>query len=520
MEFVRTPRTGKTYTQRLLVLIGDEPAPDPWPTPGRDPRAAAEPRLDAWLARIIGGPRRVRFAARLDNAPLLRSVTLEQLDLSALAAVLASRRPGQDGSTELEDRIRHAIVEALPTEARDRPLTLLDDPPPGGNADFVGLAAFRALAHWAYDLITTHRPAAASDLALPQDEVVDEPDADELRGRADGLATAYASARQQVDAAAAAAAPTGPELVDALWGAAAFGVDGAVPPPPTAAEPVIADLQARLRKVAATMAAAADAEATLGAGGGATDRPADHQVARIRALLGPQFPVLLRFTVRDPAQLRASRGARQTLCDGDDLAPSEWLRRMALVRAGVERFARVRGGSELVHGESGPRDLAVLQLPHTPGERWLALPYPTDADGQVAVPAAQLTVVAHTVGEVDLDAPLAGVFVDGWAETIPGREETTGLAFHHDAPGSRAPQTILLAVPPAVTDPAWSVSIILDTIMEAQALARIRGVGPDRLEWLGTLLPAVRLPDWASPDIPAASLKRLAARTAAPPGGG
>ena len=30
--------------------------------------------------------------------------------------------------------------------------------------------------------------------------------------------------------------------------------------------------------------------------------------------------------------------------------------------------------------------------------------------------------------------------VTRWAEIIPGREETTGLAFHHDAPGARAPQ--------------------------------------------------------------------------------
>ena len=135
-----------------------------------------------------------------------------------------------------------------------------------------------------------------------------------------------------------------------------------------------------------------------------------------------------------------------------------------------------------------------------------------------AVPQAQLAVVAHCSGTVDFATPLAGLFVDGWAETIPGREETTGLAFHHDAPGARAPQAVLIAVPPAATDPTWSVDTILDTLVEAYELARIRGVGPDRLEWLGTLLPASRLPDSVSPDIPAVSLKKLAERTAATPG--
>ena len=73
-----------------------------------------------------------------------------------------------------------------------------------------------------------------------------------------------------------------------------------------------------------------------------------------------------------------------------------------------------------------------------------------------------------------------------------------------------APVYIVLAVPPAVTDPTWSVATLLDTLTEAQQLARIRGVGPDRLEWLGTMLPAVVLPDPASPDAPAVPLKRLA----------
>ena len=58
-----------------------------------------------------------------------------------------------------------------------------------------------------------------------------------------------------------------------------------------------------------------------------------------------------------------------------------------------------------------------------------------------------------------------------------------------------------------MTDPTWSVETLLDTLTEAQQLARIRGVGPDRLEWLGTMLPAVVLPDPASPDAPAVPLK-------------
>ena len=491
VEFVRTPRTGKSYSQRLLVLIGDDSYPPSWPAPVRDPRSQAEPRLNAWLARILGDPRRIRFTAAVagESEPLV--LRFEELGLSPLSAVLASQAPGRDEPSELEERLRQAFLAArLPSSVAA--VTLLPEPPPG-DPRFVGLGAFRALTRWAHTLVTTHRPAAAGDLALPQDEVGDRFDQAELGRRADAVTEAYATGRARVDAAVAAASPTAQSLTDALWSAADLGVDGSVPRAMTDDGPATLDaLLAQARSVAETMATASTRAGDVD---GATNR--------LKALLGQAFPVLPRFTAADPEPLRKSSAARATLCAGDDLAPGAWLRRMGLVREGVERFARVRGAAELVHSDVVPRDLAVLQLPHSTSDRWLALPFDR-------VPAGQLAVVAHTSGTVDFAAPLSGLFVDGWTETIPGREETTGLAFHHDSPGARAPQTILLAVPPAPTDPAWSVETLLDTLTEAQQLARIRGVGPDRLEWLGTMLPAVVLPDPASPDAPAVPLKRLA----------
>ena len=498
VEFVRTPRTGKSYTQRLLVLLGDDAYPPSWPSPVRDPRSQAESRLNAWLARILGDPRRIRFTAALAGQTTPLVLRFEELGLSPLSAVLASRAPGRDEPSELEERLRQAFLAARPVSSGTAAVTLLDDPP-AGDLRFVGLAAFRALTAWAHTLVTTHRPAAAGDLALPQDQVGDRFDDAELTERADRVAEAYAAATTRLAAAVAAPADRQP-LVDALWAAADLGVDGAVPR--AMADDGPATVEALLVQATAVAQCMATASARAGDLDGASDR--------LKALLGQAFPALPRFTVADPDPLRKSLAARATLCAGDDLAPGAWLRGMGLVREGVDRFARVRGAAELLHSDVVPRDLAVLQLPHATGDRWLALPFDR-------VPTGQLAVVAQTSGAVDVAAPLSGLFVDGWTETIPGRQETTGLAFHHDAPGARAPQTILLAVPPAATDPAWSVETLLDTLTEAQQLARIRGVGPDRLEWLGTMLPAVVLPDPASPDAPAVPLKRLATLS---PGGG
>jgi hypothetical protein len=516
LEFVRTPRTGQSYTQRLLVLVGDDSFPTSWPTPILDARANAEPRLNAWSARIIGNPRRVRFAATAPGAAWQLMVSLDQLGLSPLAAVMASHTPGRDAPSELEERLLHHFYAQLPAQTpATTTLVLLDAAPRGTNPGTVGLGAFRALMRRTHALITTHRPATAADLALPQDEVDEGLDVAQLSARADALVTAYTTALDTLDRVAAAPASTDQELRDALWAAGAFGVDGSVPPPPPlgGSTPIHhTELVAQARAVAAAMGTAAARQRDLVGGGDTPRLRADHQIQRIRVLLGEQFPVLPRFIVANAQALTASQAARTTLCAGDDLAPGTWLRRMALVRGGVDRLARVRGGAELLRSDVVPRDLVVLQLPHAQGERWLALPF------AAAAPEAQLAIVAHCSGPVDFRTPLAGLVGDAWSETVPGREETTGIALHHDAPGARAPQAVLLAVPPAGTDPSWNVETILDTLVEAHQLARIRAVGPDTLEWLGTVLPAMLLPDSASPDIPTVSLKGLAARTTTPSG--
>jgi hypothetical protein len=264
------------------------------------------------------------------------------------------------------------------------------------------------------------------------------------------------------------------------------------------------------QQVTAIVAAMATAQAAELAGFDATGagpaaRAARHS-ARIRALLGASFPVLPRFTAAEPSALAASN-ADADLLGGDPLAARAWLARIGLVRDGVARLATALEAAELLGGGLAPKQVAVAQLPAAAGERWLALPFPS------AGPAsAQLAVLACMGGPVRFDGPLAGLFCDGWNELIPEDEQTTGMAVHHDAPGARPPQAVLLAVPPAAQNPAWSTDAILDTIAEANVLARIRAVGPRELRWTGTLLPAIYLPGSLSKDVPTVDLAGLAAK--------
>ena len=517
MEFVRTPRTGTSFTHRVLVLVGDETLPQAWSAIPLDARGRVEPRLNAWIGRLLGDPKRVKVAATVSTSPQKLSLTLDQLGLSPLSLVMASQAAGKDSPSELEERLIHRFATMVTAPKPNSELTLLDDPPAGSKPIIIGLGAFRALAYWIYTLITEQRAANANDLALPQDPQNDGLDHAQLGARADELVASYNAVIATLDAAIGAVAPNTQPLRDALFSAAAFGLRSAVPGPPplgSAAGSGRDELLAQARAVVTEMRAAAARERELVSSFGNppaanAETRVRHHASRIRTLVGEHFPVLPRFTVVNAAraaELTASNAARVTLLANDDVAPSTWLDRMALVRPSVDRLARVTSAAEVMRGDVSTRDFLVAQLPHTAGQRWVALPFGGTE------PRAELAIVTCWSGAVSFTASLAGLFIDGWHETVPNADETTGVAFHFDAPGGRPPQAILVAVPPAAETPAWSVDAILDTVAEAHDLARIRAVGPRQLEWLGTTLPALYLPDSFSPDVPTVKVAGLAAK--------
>jgi hypothetical protein len=241
---------------------------------------------------------------------------------------------------------------------------------------------------------------------------------------------------------------------------------------------------------------------------------------RIRALLNEHFPVLPRFTARNAPALTPSIGDRATLCGGDELAPVSWLQRIALVRPGAGALSRVLLGAEMLQTGPAPTSMLVMQLPRVAGERWLALTFGG------SVPEAELSIAAASSGVVDFTRPLAGLYCDAWPEAVPSREETTGMAFHYDAPGARPPQAVLIAVPPLPPNPGfappptplpntvWSVDALLETVMEARRLAPIRGVSPADLRWLGTTLPPLWFP--SAPSLDYAAMRPVAPATKSP----
>jgi hypothetical protein len=520
-EVVRTPRSGLAYTQRVLVAMGEERAPELWRALSRDPRATAAPLANAWAAHLLPDPSSIRFAGRLTAAEGVvteRAAGAADLGLSPLSLVLAGATGASTEPSELEVRVAQALVSGVTLNEGDE-LVLLDEFPTDEDADVVGFGALRALLDWMRALLTECRPATAEDLVPPGGDRATGIDLGDLEALADEAAAALDDALDALDAALSDEGATAAALRRALEAAAALGVPGAIQ---RAGTGTAAQLRAALRTQAVSVRdeagrrrAQLDALGAepAGADGSAPTEVAvvEHQTARLKAVFGDAFPVLPRFRVPASslvASLSASLGDTKALTGGDPLAVRTWLDGLAPVRPGVDGLARVLGAAEVLGAPgAGGASALVVQLPHRPGKRWLALPFGDDG------PADALVALAiHAPSAFDPARSMAGLVCDEWMEMVPSATETTGVTFHYDAPGARAPQCILLAVPPERRLDRWDIDTLLDTVLEAASLTRLRGVAPAELLWTGGLLPAVYLPNNFTKDRPSVDLLELAGR--------
>ena len=82
---VRTPRTGRSFAQRVLVVLANDTPPAAWPVANLDARARAEPRLNAWIGSVLGDPARIRVAVETTNPAEPGSENRRPRSLAAVA---------------------------------------------------------------------------------------------------------------------------------------------------------------------------------------------------------------------------------------------------------------------------------------------------------------------------------------------------------------------------------------------------------------------------------------------------
>jgi hypothetical protein len=179
----------------------------------------------------------------------------------------------------------------------------------------------------------------------------------------------------------------------------------------------------------------------------------------IAALIAPEggWPVLARVPEAVLAGTAVEDPAATPRLDPD------WLEVVASVRPALARFEAAQLGA-------GSGRLAAWS--NRPGDPWQTSTGP----GLLAVFGPAGAVAAHPSGQ----AAVALAVIDRFAETIPASEHVAAVAFPHDLPPARAPQAIVLAVPPVV-DEDLTTDTLIDVIGEVRALARARMAAPDTL---------------------------------------
>ena len=483
-EFVRTPRSGVGIANRVLVSLVDEPVGNGWPFVG-DARAAAEPRLNAWVARLLGDPARFRFAAHViepssSGEPVVVETVVSSLDrlgISPLSVVWATAEGGAaNRPTELDERIAHDLIKQVVATGDNLELRILeaDRVMPDWPADTIGLGSLHTLAEAIRRFISSARPSRPTDFVDPNssDEDADDTTIDlvEHQARSDGAVAALHTTVGELEQLAGDPEPDVGRSIAALETAASFGVGGVLP---DSAEGLSGRLQEAHRVLERRLTEASEADSPAG---------------RIAAVFGNGFVSLSAFVPPAAADLATALADRHAMLGGDDLAATTWLQQSALVRPATARLSAVLTNAEAIRSGTGPTDLHVMQLPHAVGDRWLGLRL---VDAQL--PEGNVGLVVHAPGLFDPTVAQVGFVADEWNEVIPDPVETTAISLHYDAPGTRAPQTILLAVPPDPRAKRWTVDQVLDTMHETLDLAKIRAVDPQRIWMVNRALPAIYL---------------------------
>lgn len=164
----------------------------------------------------------------------------------------------------------------------------------------------------------------------------------------------------------------------------------------------------------------------------------------------------------------------------------DWMNQVALVRSKLDQYKMLQFYLE-TFGHESVKEWNVIQLPYLANDRWIGLPFRDD----LVPEQGKISIIGELPDSVSTIQKIAGFIIDEWVETIPSKEQMTGVAFHYNQPSQEAPQAILLAVPSSENG-KWEWEDLAKTLNETLNLAKIRAVNYDLVaEKYGYLLPAL-----------------------------
>jgi hypothetical protein len=496
LEVLRTPRSGQALTHRIIVLCPQDLSTFGWKT--TQPRALAERALNAWAAKLLGDPGRVRIRidrlARDTGQPIdHHEVRADFLELCPLDVLYAAEPVDGKGHSELDQRLLSAARRTLQNLPPDSLLRV--DPSRDATWPSTDLSweEWMELARAAKRVIAGTRALRASDLGNDAQPDAKAVDIEELTERANGAAKALRQAEHTLHQTLTNVTPAALDQIRRQMVALGnFGIAGAVPLSPAGqsesdiriltaqAQSLVKEAATRLGKLERTEQALDDAALNL-------ETRLSLEQQRLREIFGEPFVVLPRIRPANASSLMQALAASASVQGGDPFSGLALHQRVARVRDAVQQLDDTLRYAEAVGTGIGLMP-EIIQLPYREGDRWIGLP----ATPEQPYRGGTLSIMTHLSGTIDMTKPLTGLMVDEWVEVVPNANETTGVVFQYNQPNSSPPQAILLAVPPnPVEQPSWTSASLLQVLRETMDLMRIRTVTPDLLSSFSQYLPAL-----------------------------
>ncbi|MCC6804989.1 MAG: hypothetical protein IT319_19060 [Anaerolineae bacterium] len=444
LDFLRTPQNGLTLNTSVIAAVPYVPLPqivDAATSPG----SIADPSVAALLERLFGAPAQWTWTSG-EQTITLATLNLTPVDTLAL-------------STDLLQHMAAYALGVAPT---------VQTPGTGKDKHRLARQVVKVLGK---------QPALFENLARQESDDLRPFDASitqELRTRYVKLRDAAQAAVVELQSAAADAERRNSILRALRWGIAPMLSEAeeralfASEDDPEAlaalVESGVSTLTTRLSAVPEILTGEF-APPVPGAAVPSTLRQPQQIAAAIAQLVTPEGE----FAVMGAMHRQTLQSVTQIV--SDDTLSDDWLPVVAAVRqplANLEALqleAALKGGFEpLATASSAPGDhwgtQAVAEL---------------TADLQPAKRQLPRFVAAFGVEEAWAGETVAVVLVDSWTETIPLTQRTTTAAFGFNAPASRPPQAILLAVSPQLKQPI-DAPALLDIVRETRLLMAGRAV--------------------------------------------
>lgn len=504
-QLPESARGGIGLSHRVALVFPADGLPTlPGTWPAATPRAEGEPVLNAWLGQMIGEPSEVQCEVTYydDDGVVITSthdeggtpvvkdsviitlfdLALHPLDLFALAEAIAKA----DQDSVLDRRILDVALND-PERAPDAPPASFKV-----NYDVEGARRFPEVVeilHTAGVVLGEARPIVPSDLASPVEieEIAEstpssgDPGAEEYYNRGSAALAGLDTTRGDLNSAS-----TPEDVRTALKKAADYLPQAAYPRAGVSVAALDEQKQAVLRELDLRRAGAPDRYPDPPPlSSRSTADLLENGKKTLEAVFGTSYVAMPAIEAPVQEEIALSLGARSTLLGGVESNADNYLQQMMRSRPRLGHWRKLNLYARTV-GMARPRT-EVVQLPHAPGEKWLALSF----DGEPPEESRSATLLLSYAPALDPTVSWRGLVIDDWTEIIPKKKEQTGMALHYNSPQSQAPQVVMVATPSS-DSAQWQFEELLASIEQAMDLARVRVLGLEDLN-LGQMLPGIVL---------------------------